>query len=807
MSDWKIIVPPGTETVNKVLNPSAEIAGSFAALGGATVTRSATYQHYGLYSYNVAMTANDDGVSLTLDALSNTDYYATVRIYTGVTLPAWDWSLDDSTYTAPTLLEAIDNTWSLYGLYFPAAQANGSTTLYIRQNQAGVFTINIDGIQVEENGVYTTYCDGTQPGCEWNGAPHASSSTRSAESRAGGTVEDLEDDYGFNIGGMSGTGTAPQELFVDSYSQLPGGELNAIKTKSRIITLTGVITGESVADFHQKKQTLKAILAKDAFPQDQNGYQPVRLRYTGATVHKEIQVHYEGGLEAQIVATDPCAWEKVAIRFIAPNPYWYEIGESAGLLDTNDSATFRTVAARLRSTGQWSALGPPNASGTYTTVYALAEDATYIYIGGNFLNFNNIAAADYIVRYNKATGAYSAMAALAGGPVRAIAIAPNGDVYVGGEFLNASGVAEADYLAVWAVGASAWAAVGVPNTGAALITAVYALAFDGSGNLYIGGDFQNWNDIAQADRLVMWNNSAYSALSTGAAGGAVLSLAYGNDLLYIGGGFTTPYNYFTTWDGSVFTNVNSLGVVDDLVRSLDIAPDGRIYLGGDFTGKAAVFNGTAITVLGSGLNNDVYSLRVGVDNALYLGGAFTSAGGLTLADRFTRWNSYAYGHLDVDLPGSAIGWAILASKYADPVVPQKYNLYLGFDTTGTGNYAGLVTLSNGGTVPAFPKLIFNRSGGTTATIQTVKNERNGQELLFNYSLLDGETLTIDLTSTKKSIVSSFFGPRQDAILPNSDFGNWHLLTGSNNLTSFVSTSGSPTVTGYLLWKDQFDSQD
>ena len=42
--------------------------------------------------------------------------------------------------------------------------------------------------------------------------------------------------------------------------------------------------------------------------------------------------------------------------------------------------------------------------------------------------------------------------------------------------------------------------------------------------------------------------------------------------------------------------------------------------------------------------------------------------------------------LDIDLPGSPIAYAILPSKYVDPIVSQKYNLWLGFSTTGTGNY-------------------------------------------------------------------------------------------------------------------------
>jgi hypothetical protein len=298
MSDWKIVIPEAT--TNQVLNPGGA-AGNFSALPGTTVTRSTTWSHYGLYSFRVETNANNEGISLTLLALANAIHYVTLRV-TG-TLPAsWDWSLDNSTYTSPTLLEQIDSDWALYGLQFPAAQANGSTTLYIRQNGAGSGDFYLDGIQVEEKEYWTTFCDGEQKGCEWLGVRNGSASQRSAVSRAGGRVQDLSTDYYMNVGGMSGSGTAPQDLSVDEYAILPGGELNNIKVNSRVMTLTGVINGNSLADFHSKRQTLLNALSPDAYPPDEDGVQPVRLRYEGATVHKEIAVHYESGLEGVSLA-------------------------------------------------------------------------------------------------------------------------------------------------------------------------------------------------------------------------------------------------------------------------------------------------------------------------------------------------------------------------------------------------------------------------------------------------------------------------------------------------------------------------
>jgi len=279
---------------------------------------------------------------LTLSALANAIHYVTMRVR-GTLPAAWDWSVDNAAYTAPALIEAIDSNWTLYGLQFPAAQCNGSTLLYVRQNGAGAGDFYVDGVQVEQLTYWTTYCDGDQQGCAWNGADHAATSTRSASSRAGGRVQDIQTDYDFDISGMFGLGTAPQTVIMDEFALLPGGELNTIKVHPRSFNLTGVTRGTSYADLHSKLGPLESILAHDAYPQDENGWQPVRLRYTGAVAQKEIAAHYEGGLEGAISATPVCYWQRAAIRFLAEDPYLYPPGGSgeggageAALLDTSD---------------------------------------------------------------------------------------------------------------------------------------------------------------------------------------------------------------------------------------------------------------------------------------------------------------------------------------------------------------------------------------------------------------------------------------------------------------------------------------
>ncbi|NIQ88765.1 MAG: hypothetical protein GWN93_06650 [Deltaproteobacteria bacterium] len=807
MSTWKIIVPEAT--TNYCLNPSAETTGNFAAVGGGAITRVNTSQFFDVYSYRIVSAANNEGGDFTLLALSNNIHYVTMRV--AGTLPtAWDWSLDNATYTAPTLIEDIDGTWSLYGLQFPAAQANGSTLLYVRQNGAGAGDFNLDGIQVEQKTYWTTFCDGTREGCEWNGAEHASTSTRSAVSRAGGRVRDLEDDYNFRIGSFISTGMPPVTNTVDSYAILPGGELNAIKIESRVFTLTGVIQGTSVSNLHANRQSLLDVLKPGAVPADAAGPQPVRLRYTGATVQKQISAHYEGGLETRIEATLEC-WERLAIRFLADDPYWYEIGDSADVLDSNDTATLRYLAGRLRSTGQWDDLNVaanPLAIGNGVRAIAIAPDKT-IYIGGEFTRWNNVVGRDYVARYDPQTDTWSTVGGASDftNLVYDLKFGPDGTLYAGGLFQNAAGDANADYIAQWD-GAN-WSAVSGGGTGA-----VWDILFGLDGTMYLGGNFVNWNAIANADNIVSWNGAAYAAVGTGTSAAVYcLDVTPDGDII-AGGNFVTAggvtVNQIARWDGSAW---NALGDGFNLnVYDVAVASDGTVYACGDFTtnhaatenfGRIAEWNGTSWSQLGTGLAGNCLALDIAPNGILLAGGPRTAG-----VDRVNKWNGASWAALDVDFPGaSTIVRRAIATGNQDPVVPNNFDLYVGFTTTGAGYFNGSATVTNGGTEAVYPTFIISRSGGTTATILEIRNETTGLELLLNYDLLDGETLTIDLTPTSKSVVSNFFGVRMDAILANSDFGTFNLLPGDNQITSFVNVAGGPTVNAFIQFDDKYWSND
>ncbi len=169
-------------TTNMVLNPVAGAAGNIAALGAATVTLSSTTKYW-IHSTSlklVTTAAANDGVDYTLSALSNAVHYVTIR--TDIAWTTQEWSLNGGTnWRTPTLLSSDDAGWYVYGYSFLAADANGSTSLDMRQTDATVRTVYIGHVQAEAKAYPTPPCHGALgTGHSWSSTAHASTSSRTA---------------------------------------------------------------------------------------------------------------------------------------------------------------------------------------------------------------------------------------------------------------------------------------------------------------------------------------------------------------------------------------------------------------------------------------------------------------------------------------------------------------------------------------------------------------------------------------------------------------------------------------------------
>jgi phage-related protein len=137
---------------------------------------------------------------------------------------------------------------------------------------------------------------------------------------------------------------------------------------------------------------------------------------------------------------------------------------------------------------------------------------------------------------------------------------------------------------------------------------------------------------------------------------------------------------------------------------------------------------------------------------------------------------------------------------------DNLGIYIGFTTLGTATTSYTNTLTNTGTAAAYPIITIKRAGGTSAIVEWVKNETTGKRILINYSLQDGETLTIDLRPGRRAVTSSYYGDVWRAILRGSDFADFTLLPGANLITVLVANSGA-TVTPTMRWRPAYWSTD
>lgn len=801
MSNFKVVVPETTE--NLFLNPSAEIAGNFTQLAGTVVTRESTYGLYGAWAYEVVSNADNEGISLTTKTLTNAIHYVTLRIRG--TLPAsWDVSMDNITYTDMVDLGTVDGNWTLYGLQLPAAQCNGRSEFYIRQDGAGVGDFYIDGLQLELKEYYTTYIDGDLDGGEWTGVPHGSSSRRSVLSSIGGRLRDLQDDFYFRIDRHSGLGAAPRTVVMDEYCLLPGGEINMIVEHARLITLGGEIHDTTEALLQSKLDALIDLFAN---------WELIRFRYTGKTVPEELTVCYAGGLEGNMQQSGATWIQRFELRMIAPSPFFAPVGDSskATMLDVVDTATFRYAAARLKNNGQWGNMNfanPPAGGAGWFVIEHNPKD-NKIYMGGSQTSINGQAGRDYVCRYNVDTDTVETVGTL-GVPTGAIgqqamAIDAEGNVYVGGGFANWKD-GNGDRIVRFNLGTQLWESLAAGGLGM-----VNCIAVGLDGMVYIGGDFINWGGLgANADYIIRWNGAAFSVMPGGDVDDIVREivvlpngdLVITGDFLNAGGaGANRVVRYNVAAD-----TYSTLGAgLDDVGRKIAVYADGRIVVGGDFAnvdGNAmpwiAEYNWTSWKPLGGigSMTVAPWAMAMGPDGMLWVTGAFAFGGA---SDRLGRWNGASWAHWDYVPPGAPLMYA-LACGAADPSNNKIYDVFVGHTTTGAGYHSGKVTITNAGKYVSYPKFVISRSGGTQADLYTLRNETTGLELLFHYELLDGEILTIDMDPAKKTIVSSMFGSRPDAMLANSDFGAWALVPGANDITCFVDIVAA-TVEAYIQWKD------
>lgn len=271
----------------------------------------------------------------------------------------------------------------------------------------------------------------------------------------------------------------------------------------------------------------------------------------------------------------------------------------AGQFGTFDG-TNRSRIARLNPDGSLDLSFDPG-SGANGDVYAVAVQADgRVLLAGNFTAVNGITS-QYLARLQTNGAMDTAFAAAVSTSInnelRCLAVQPDGRVIIGGRFTKVAGQTRGRIARLNADGTldtSFGTSAGADNN-------VRCLLLQADGRILIGGTFTTYNGVARS-RLARLNP-----------------------------------------DGSLDASFDPGSGADDQVRAIAEAPDGRLYIGGDFE----VYNGTnrsAIARLfpngGLDLSFDqgdpdgdtVRAIAVQADGRVWIGGQFSQAGGLACAN-------------------------------------------------------------------------------------------------------------------------------------------------------------------------------
>ena len=780
MGLWKIVIPE--TTTNYIKNPSFEesVTDDWTLWTGTALSRTSDYQKFGDYCAEVNSHASLDTL------ISNS---TNISLAVGATIAASAWVIGGGVSGYLGIFDQT-NTTLRASVSLPAGSDWERISCTWTNNTAGTVSVRIrvantessagikwyvDAVQAEYKTYITDYCDGDQDGCGWLYGEHNAVSFRDVITRSGGGRElDFVDDLGLFVRMSSGVGMGLSSHHVNYQPMIPGALYRGKDVKPRVLTLTLLAKGSDLEDLHSKRQALIDAIKPDVV----RGDQPFLLRYTGGSTTVEISVIYDSGLEAQ--GTDSLL-DKIVLRCIAYDPYWYEQGEVSVALDGDkDVTTADYNVSRIR--GNWQSMG---STGLNNTVRCMAFDpiSGLVYVGGDFTTAGG-SSANYVASWDGSS--WSNLGSGLNGICRDMAV-KNGVLYVVGDFTQAGG-ATANRLAKW--DGSSWSTYGTGANGV-----VYCIHFDRDHDMYVGGAFTSVNGTA-ANRIAKTSNQLnFSALGSGLNGNCLTISSDSKLNIYAGGSFTTAggstANRCAFWDGSSWDNLGT-GMNSD-VKTIAVGKDDHAYMGGSYTTVNGVsfdgmvkWDGNQFVYLNPEITGTIHRLIWGEDGLLYCGGDFSWAGNVIPLYACGIWNGSTWIPIDCD-PDQNLGEEVYV------VLPVKRSIdtdiYIGMDQNTTSRASKNVTINNPGSARTYPQII---SKNGAMQVCNWRNLSTGKSVLWTYSQLStiygGERVELDFRPGRRTMWSNRNGEIWSALLQGSDFADMYLLPGDNYCTYFQNST-------------------
>ena len=807
---WSVVVP--IARTNEVLNPSGETTTTGYTAGAGTLTRSTEQQYHGAYSFKyVPSAAVNDGFyygTITTTSGQSRAIHCKLRGVAGV-----PYALTIATTGGVDLIVKpfiATGRWQWIILYHAETSSTTRRIYFRKNNSTNVGAFYVDGVQSEvitAGELASTYIDGDQlglvpnqspPAYVWNGTPHASTSTRSAQTRAGGMVIPFKK-FGFLITALIGMGMAGVQNVATDYARIDGAYDDYSRKPPRQFTITGRFQGRTYAELRRNRSGLAQLFDRDLTGQDQrltllrhveDGYGRI---LTSATRHL---VKYESGFGGN---TDNMHAETVPITFTQYLPNIIADGEDGESLNVQLSVSNASRIAQRSPAGVWSSLS----TGANANVWSLfwASDGK-LYAGGQFTTIGGVAANRVAYWDGTTWVAMGSGQAGVGSAVYAFAEGPDGSIYAAGDGTGFGGIANTAGLAKW--NGSVWSSItGAGSANAAVIQ----LAIGPTGNLYAGGLFTTINAVASARIAQMTPAGTWTALAAGSSSD-VYGIGFGvNGMLYITGETSGAGAWGVShWTGSAWVQDGNAGV-GQLLRAIGFGPNGLIYAGGQNTtmgGISAVgiaqYNGVSWsampTLAYSGGAVEVDAISVLRDGTVLAGGIFDTLNGVTSARGIARWNGSTWVNIDFDIAWTTVD-AIAVKNDGTLVIG-------GQGATTSGVAAATTTITNTGTARAFPTIVINGPSSGTSRIYQISNVTTGRTIYLKYTINPGEIATLVLQPDSLSFTSDFQGNIIGTILPGSNEADFFLQPGANVISFF---SASSTVTATIQWRPAYASLD
>jgi hypothetical protein len=299
---------------------------------------------------------------------------------------------------------------------------------------------------------------------------------------------------------------------------------------------------------------------------------------------------------------------------------------------------------------------------------------------------------------------------------------------------------------------------------------IISSAYDSVNNLfYVGGNF-----TTPFNRIAVWNGTEWNSLRGGTNDYVNSILPIGNKV-YVGGRFTQvgsgqSSSYFAIWD-IITQNWTAFGsTINGPVNTIvSNSSQTTLYIGGEFevvdsvnTPNVASYDigSSTWSGLGLGLNGDVLTMALYNDSKLYVGGIFTASNDVSpiLMNYVGYWdlNTSTWNSIESGLNGFV---------YSMTVNPSNGIVYVGGNFTATGDESILLTR-----IAYYDSVSWNTFG-------------TGANDIVNVLSIQNQTLYIGGSFTSFNSVQSYFFTTLD-LSTNTQYGYAYYLSGSIRTLSF-----------------------